>query len=651
MKVTALTLDGQNLNDGSKYAVTEHTLEEIWYTLAGKELTTEQTLFGPKTLGQALPEELQFVIQIKLLRNGQNRMDDFRELKRLCGSGRPERSTHTLVITEDEYPEAITQQVTIERVQRVTNREGTCIVHIYCTALDPLKYGAVTRVVNVTGEALPYSVTLTPAADAEVLPVFAINPLTFSGGKYYSQHYFYNQMERELNNIPVCITFDHATQVTAGRSLADGSDICVWVNGRQVDCWVSGANSATCKVWFYLSLPPGHTTTITEAIGSGASAPFDLDVSDMKGAQGDNYCRIGNEFFSYRKKSRTKIRLKSRALPGGSAAAAHSIGDTLTVIPACVRLEISTTAQTQPGTDKTPAIDLSNSDNTKWRWGTTGISAAPAEGYGAGPSRGWLKAQIASGGFYLYRGKESPTGGWNPAAGTDRIAGIAKVIAGMQVDRFDAFVKSVPFRLTYVRGTVASMTDPSFVQGRVSVKEEAGWKDILTFPAASTASAWTAESWFDIAVSDVNEVAVRNVKLAAIQQNYACEARVIQLDFNSNDTVQCYPATPTFTSSTKKVSFTITNSTTGESLRVKSDYIGQSWTVVDCARGRVYAAFEDPPIEELGAEVVPIRSRRWLDENAMFWIHLEPGIGNDLVVSSDDALTMDFREYEQKAYN
>lgn len=89
---------------------------------------------------------------------------------------------------------------------------------------------------------------------------------TFKTAKVYIVE---NQISSALSGLPYRVTFDHAAEVSASRSEADGDDIRVFINGIEVDRAVVDANTSTTDVWFPVDLA-GDEALIVELRLGGA---------------------------------------------------------------------------------------------------------------------------------------------------------------------------------------------------------------------------------------------------------------------------------------------------------------------------------------------------------------------------------------------
>jgi len=121
---------------------------------------------------------------------------------------------------------------------------------------------------------------------------------------WYSRNWQYRQKFTITNNvatdiaiIPVRVTLDHATLVTAGKSRADGNDIVFTEkNGvNQLDHWIeSGLNTSSCVIWvkinyivasgtddFYMYYGNGTATNSENPIGLFTQFyNFEIDYTD-----------------------------------------------------------------------------------------------------------------------------------------------------------------------------------------------------------------------------------------------------------------------------------------------------------------------------------------------------------------------------------
>lgn len=83
-----------------------------------------------------------------------------------------------------------------------------------------------------------------------------------------------NREARPLIGRPVLITpggWNHAAEVTAVRSRADGYDVEVYSAGRRVMHWSDNWNNAATKVWISADMPPARSWTVKTVAGVGVA--------------------------------------------------------------------------------------------------------------------------------------------------------------------------------------------------------------------------------------------------------------------------------------------------------------------------------------------------------------------------------------------
>jgi hypothetical protein len=96
---------------------------------------------------------------------------------------------------------------------------------------------------------------------------------TYAMETFFKAHEPYiltNRIASDLEDYPYRIQFAHNGHVSAGNSLADGSDIRVFVNGVEVERAISGANTATCSVWFPAQIVASGTSLVEIRMGGDA---------------------------------------------------------------------------------------------------------------------------------------------------------------------------------------------------------------------------------------------------------------------------------------------------------------------------------------------------------------------------------------------
>ena len=131
---------------------------------------------------------------------------------------------------------------------------------------------SVTNDGNIASDRVTY--TITPTAQKAAA----------DGQRYGERITIANRSPRELVDHPILVTpggWDHAAEVTATRSAADGDDVEVYVNGRRYPRWtIPGGtrdwNQSTTMVWSNLTMPPARYWTLRTGVNASATE-FELD--------------------------------------------------------------------------------------------------------------------------------------------------------------------------------------------------------------------------------------------------------------------------------------------------------------------------------------------------------------------------------------
>jgi len=231
-----------------------------------------------------------------------------------------------------------------------------------------------TRVINNSGEDDAY-------------PVIGIEPTSGkTGGFDYKRYALVTwRASNQGANYPIRLpALDTATLVSAGKMQADGSDLRVLVDGKEVDRFLVGMNTATTYIWFsanYLEAPKLQLASTIAGSGTVDSIECN-DETEMTRLPARGYVRIGNEVFSYAARDLLNKRLTGieRAI-WGTSIAAHSAGD----IVYWMQHEVMVTygshltggASPPAAQGAEPVFTLANSSNTSWAFDIFGMSGYP----------------------------------------------------------------------------------------------------------------------------------------------------------------------------------------------------------------------------------------------------------------------------------
>jgi len=255
-----------------------------------------------------------------------------------------------------------------------------------------------TILVNGTGNG-----TITPLGNQPALPIITITPTgAGSFGFLYKRFVqIINKSPNALNSYPLDITnggLNTAALVAAGKMLASGGDLRIFVDGVEVKRWFGGGgiNSATTTIWINWTQPANTNMTLGAAIaGAGAVGTITLEetaanIALMPTIPITGNILIGTEIFVY-----TGVNVGLRQLTGCTraerltSAGAHSVGDTVYFVTHDVWMYYGDATITRPyvvdDTNK-PIINLVTSTNTSHVYEEFGNPAGLRSGQWVGSS-------------------------------------------------------------------------------------------------------------------------------------------------------------------------------------------------------------------------------------------------------------------------
>ena len=260
-----------------------------------------------------------------------------------------------------------------------TEDDTTAIFRLEFLCADPYwrSISSITASKSVTATGQTLSVTNHGTAYSE--PIIRITPTQVKTGGYSYKRWLaiYNRVARALSNYPIQITsqdgisgLDHQALVGAGKSQADGDDLRVTVDGVQVDRWLDGVNTDTCKIWANLTFQPEQHVELVETFehDAGVSSISVFSVAEMPAA-GILYNPSSGEAFTYTAKDGALNRFTgiTRAAKGTTAAKNWS-GQQLYWVEHDVWLLYGNASATAPVVDNTvsPIFTLDHSTNVSW---------------------------------------------------------------------------------------------------------------------------------------------------------------------------------------------------------------------------------------------------------------------------------------------
>lgn len=222
------------------------------------------------------------------------------------------------------------------------------------------------------------------------LPTFEITPTNIKAGDFAHRRFvlLYNRVQRRLNHYPVELTgavsaatgWDTQAEVGAGRMQADGDDLRVYVNGREVDRWFSNINQTNTHLWIVVDMPPMARTYLNANINAGDTR---LRITDRRTVgsfpERDGYILLqdavaGDEIVGYRKFNGRAFKRCRRGLCDTADVGHLAANVTIYFLPLIVWVYYGNPAMTAPWQDDDymPAFALDTSWNGTWDWDAFG---------------------------------------------------------------------------------------------------------------------------------------------------------------------------------------------------------------------------------------------------------------------------------------
>ena len=218
------------------------------------------------------------------------------------------------------------------------------------------------------------TVSVTNPGDLDVDPTYRIKPTTAKSSGGYTNKRFITvrwRCTQAAQSYPVDIVnngFDTATIVLAGDMQADGDDLRVEVDGKEVNRWLQDINDATTQVWVNLDFKAKWESTISAAIGSGDTVTSITVAAATTKAPSFGLLVVNSEIFVYTAKNdKTKTFTISQRAARGSTAGDHAAADAIWWCQHEIYMKWDDAAAAAPSTDDNykPCFSLA-STNTSW---------------------------------------------------------------------------------------------------------------------------------------------------------------------------------------------------------------------------------------------------------------------------------------------
>lgn len=240
-----------------------------------------------------------------------------------------------------------------------------------------------------TSQTSPYGFTTrnngTATEDAPVLTVRPISAKAAADSWIYKREVIIaNRVPNAFADYAVCLTddgasggWDHAAEVTAGRSLSSGDDVRVLVDGVETPRWVGTStaawNNIDTLIWVNLSMSPGLIIDeLDAAITAGSPATggvLEVKHGSTEGFPESGALLIDDEVIEYTGKNSHQFTGITRGARN-TTAASHSATDSVYFVERRVQIIYGYTGASAPDDrdERKPMIDLTNSTNDAHQW-------------------------------------------------------------------------------------------------------------------------------------------------------------------------------------------------------------------------------------------------------------------------------------------
>ena len=481
----------------------------------------------------------------------------------LCQWLDPESETvKKLTVTDDDGSDERYVEVACEDL--VQQDDGIKTIYVATLAVhDDVRWRAETPTTHtwgITGSG--QTGTIVNSGTERAYPTFKITAAAKTGGFVYKcwVPIVWNSIN-PATDYPLMATLDTATLTTA-KMQADGDDLRVYADGREIYRWLDAMDTAATKIWFYLSFAASQSFTLKTYIAdAGNIAQIDSN-EDITRFPSTGTLLIGTEAFVYTSKDNArKLFLGITRGAKGTSLAAHNVGATGYWIQHDVWIMYGNAALTAPtvNDDYKPAFELDHSTNASWVYEVFGDYNSKRTGRWE-PNSSLFVMQTGEPWTYLYGGAYSQTG--------RALASPFTVMGAWLGSERSAYVE-------WALHNPCGITNAAWSNGlkrRLSTTWEATtvywlrvqtaywWQTQYAIPTPSVASAWEAWSYSGAAfgVSD---------KVGFILWWHPCDVEVgdvtVTLNAAEIPTAAVYAEQSTYT-----MNATLTNVTTGDAIQV-----------------------------------------------------------------------------------
>jgi len=299
------------------------------------------------------------------------------------GSWFDEHDQNQYVLLAKDTSDSDKQYYVMGRFIGVNIVETSATQRVYSIYVDDPVWKAVTATTNTLSvTASGQYKAITPGGNRLARPIITIKPTGAFAGTSYAYHRrvgLYNNVNEGFSQYYIDITnggLDTAALVTAGKMQADGDDLRVIVDGKEVPRWLGGMNTSATKVWIQLNIAEKCEFTISADMLATGTA--DIEITDNKTNEDmakklkwKSVILIGTEKILVRSynSSSNLLSVLQRGYDG-TTAATHSAGDTAKRVEHDIVMQYGNASAAAPvytdsiDAEREPCFNLATSTNT-----------------------------------------------------------------------------------------------------------------------------------------------------------------------------------------------------------------------------------------------------------------------------------------------
>jgi hypothetical protein len=382
MQLTLMTWNSYNINDGT-YFISWIPVGQL-VNLSARGVSVPRSVGFPYLSGTVLQEHFfSIVVKIAETQVAANRIPQYREiLKGLFDI--TDKSRHTLV-AKDILDGDRQWYLTGYPTRLIENSPGIYTITIQIEAPIWSLVTPLTDTWNIV--ATGATRTITNIGNITALPKYSLTPITAKSSGYKYRRCVHLLAYNEVTmTMPMELSdggFDTASLVAAGKMLAAGYDLRVWMDGQEVDRWLAGENTATTKIWVNVSLQAAASVEgrLSGALaGSGAVTTITFQDTANGRALLDTLSKARNKVIwtNYEAFTFTDVSMADLQLTGVTRAAkgtnmnTHSDGEEIWWLEHDIYILYGDATAPAPQQDdrNKPMFNLSTSGNYSWVYDT-----------------------------------------------------------------------------------------------------------------------------------------------------------------------------------------------------------------------------------------------------------------------------------------